>query len=64
MEEAVKVEKQKILVDALGFNPSLENMSKIYMAHFETFMYLMYQTVEKIQDERRTLSDLGTRCKS
>ena len=59
MEEAVKVEKQKILVDALGFNPSLENMSKIYMAHFETFMHLMYQTVEKIQDERRTLNDLG-----
>lgn len=59
MEDAVKVEKQKILVDALGFNPSLENMSKIYMAHFETFMHLMYQTVEKIQDERRTLNDLG-----
>lgn len=59
MEDAVRLEKQKLLVNALGFNPTLANMSKIYMAHFETFMHLMYQTVEKIQDEERTLNDLG-----
>lgn len=59
IEEEVRQEKQKVLIQALGFNPTISNMSKIYMAHFETFMYLMYQVVESIQNEQRTINDLG-----
>lgn len=60
-EDEINRIKSRLMVNALGFSPTISNISKIYMAHFETFMYLMYKTIETIQSENRTLEDLGVK---
>ena len=44
-------EEIKHLSDALGFTPSVENMTRIMMAHFETFVYMIRQTAINIESE-------------
>lgn len=47
------------LVDGLGFQPTVENIVAILMAHFETFAYMLYKCNETIVENPRTPSDIG-----
>lgn len=55
-DEISKINKQ-VLIDALGFNPSVENMTKLIFAHFETLLHCIYHCAETIQG--RKASDIG-----
>ncbi len=54
-------EEIRHLSDALGFTPSVENMTRIMMAHFETFVYMIRQTAINIENQGldRQLENLG-----
>lgn len=56
-EEEVTSVKNRTIATSLGFIPSVENITKIFMAHLETLMYMIYQTALKTGD--RTLSSMG-----
>jgi len=43
----------------MDFYPSIENFTRIMMAHFETFMDMMYGVANEIINEERTLEKLG-----
>lgn len=43
----------------MDFYPSIENFTRIMMAHFETFMSMMYGVADEIINEERTLEKLG-----
>lgn len=45
------------LLNEMGWYPSVENFTKIMMAHMETLMYMMYKTVDATNG--RTVSDMG-----
>lgn len=49
------------LAKLLKFYPTVENMTRIVMAHFETFAYMIFKTGLLIQSEspHRTLSTIG-----
>lgn len=49
------------IAEALKFFPTVENMTRIVMAHFETFAYMLFKTGLMIQSETppRTLETLG-----
>lgn len=53
--------KKDSLAQKLKFYPTVENMTRIIMAHFETFAYMIFKTGLMIQSEepKRTLSTLG-----
>jgi hypothetical protein len=42
-------ERNIALKKELGWNPTIENFTKIVMAHLETFMYMMHQTCDEIK---------------
>lgn len=42
-------ERNIALKAALGWNPTIENFTKIVMAHLETFMYMMHTTCNEIK---------------
>lgn len=63
-EEKKRLEKiiNDITVSNMIWYPTVENFTKVVMAHFETLMYMMYQTVSSIQstkEKTRTLEKLG-----
>lgn len=43
----------------MDFYPSIENFTRVMMAHFETFMDMMYGVANEIIEEKRTPSSLG-----
>lgn len=45
------------LINEMGWYPSVENFTKIMMAHMETLMYMMYKTVDATNG--RTVSEMG-----
>lgn len=53
-------ERNIALKAALGWNPTIENFTKIVMAHLETFMYMMHTTCNEIKanPEKRTPKEL------
>ena len=57
LEDSVK----DALAERLGFYPTVENMTRIVMAHFETFAYMIFKTGLLIDAEnpKRTLASLG-----
>lgn len=57
MNERKTKELNKVLYEKLGFFPSVENFSRMMMAHLETLMRQMYDCVNKC--EGRKASDLG-----
>lgn len=58
IEEEIQAKDEDSIVEALGFRPTVENMTRIIMAHFETFMYMLYKTGEIISDSKRTIEEL------
>jgi len=58
-----KIEKivDTAISEALGFHPTVENMTRIVMAHFETFARMIFKTAQIICDEKpsRTIRSLG-----
>lgn len=50
-------EHNRIMMSKLDWYPSVENFTKIMMAHLETFMMMMYKVAEACGD--RTPKDLG-----
>lgn len=49
------------ITNSLGFPPTIENMTRMLMAHFETFAYMIFKTGESICSNMntRTLDMLG-----
>ena len=49
------------ITSSLGFPPTIENMTRMLMAHFETFAYMVFKTGESICSnmQNRTMSNLG-----
>lgn len=49
-------ERNVALIDKLGWNPTVENFTKIVMAHLETLMYMIHTTCDEIKSspEKRT----------
>ena len=60
-EEKIENIKNDAISEALGFHPTVENMTKIVMAHFETFARMIYETAKTICNENpsRTIASLG-----
>lgn len=56
-----KVRERKALnrrmYDKMGWYPTIENITKIVMAHLETLMFMMYDIIDKT--ESRTVASLG-----
>ena len=55
----------EFLINEMGWHPSVENFTKIMMAHMETLMYMMYKTVDtahgrKVSDMNVTVGKDGT----
>lgn len=58
-EEEIEVQKNQIIAEVLEFRPSIENITRIIMAHFQTFAYMLYKTSYDITSEKRMLDSLG-----
>ena len=43
----------------MNFSPTVENITRIIMAHFETLTYMISTTCKSIASQNRTLSSLG-----
>ena len=56
-KEKARKEHNRIMLGKMNWYPSIENFTKIMMAHLETFMMMMYNVAEKCSD--RTPSKLG-----
>ena len=57
IDEAV----DKAITRSLGYPPTVENITRIILAHFETFAYMVFKTGESICSDhsKRSLSSLG-----
>ncbi len=58
IDNAKAVRNSKI-VSGLGFRPTVKNMMKLLMEHFETLLYCMYSCAENVYKKNRTPSDCG-----
>lgn len=47
------------IADCLGFNPTVEAITRIVMAHFETLTYMLTMCARDITGQSRTLESLG-----
>lgn len=47
------------MIAKMDFYPSIENFTRVMMAHFETFMDMMYGVANEIIEEKRTTDSLG-----
>ena len=57
-EELSEVSAQAI-GECLGFNPTVESITRIIMAHFETLMYMLTTCSRDITGQSRTMESLG-----
>ena len=57
--ELVNNELARALAQAMNFSPTVENITRIIMAHFETLTYMISTTCKSIASQNRTLSSLG-----
>jgi hypothetical protein len=60
-EEEIEKLRDTAVSVVLGFHPTVENMTKIVMAHFEVFARMILETAKTIcnQEPKRTMSSLG-----
>lgn len=58
-QEDITKATEKEMADCLGFNPSVENITRIIMAHFETLSYMVTKCARDITGQSRTLESLG-----
>lgn len=63
VEKEIENIKEKAISKSLKFRPTVENMTKIVMAHFETFVRMIYETAKTICNENpsRTISSLAVK---
>lgn len=63
-----KIEEKKLTVDkvvtdiyveALGFDPSIQNVFRMIFAHIDCFMDEFYNLLKEIKNSNRTLSEIG-----
>lgn len=61
VEKKIEELKDTLISKALGFHPSVENITRIIMAHFETFVRMIFETAKTIcnEDPKRTIKSLG-----
>ena len=61
VEKEIEQLKDTAISEALGFHPTVENLTKIVMAHFETFVRMIFETAKTICNENpsRTIQSLG-----
>lgn len=58
-DKSISEYREGILYDVLGFKPTVENIMRIIMAHFETYMHMLINVMNSIKNNPRTLSTLG-----
>lgn len=58
-QQEVSKATQEALKDCLGFNPTIESVTRIIMAHFETLTYMVTKCARDITAQTRTLESLG-----
>lgn len=58
-EKAIQSYRENLLANVLGFKPSVENIMRIIMAHFETYMHMIINVADTIDKNPRTMSSLG-----
>ena len=60
VEDKIESMVDTAISEALGFHPTVENMTKIVMAHFETFAWMIFETARIICNEKpkRTIASL------
>ena len=51
-KEKKRKEHNRIMLSKMNWYPSIENFTKIMMAHLETFMMMMYKIAEKCSDRK------------
>lgn len=61
LTDELKSFEEDELTKKLGFKPTVENITRILMAHFETFCHMIYKVGEIIgsNDPKRTMQSLG-----
>jgi hypothetical protein len=59
LTESVDEFQRATTKSAVGFVPSIANITKMTLAHFETFMAMLYQCMGSIKEGGRTLGSLG-----
>lgn len=57
LKQKRNIKMNEAMFDEMGWYPTVENFTKIMMAHFETLMHMMYKAVQDIGG--RTAADLG-----
>ena len=60
-QKSLLKKRKKLLEKLLGWKPSVENITRMVMAHFVTLAYMIFKTGYEIASEnpRRTLASLG-----
>lgn len=58
-QEAAKRETQKRVIEAIGMTPTLYNITKVVMAHLETFIHSVYKCEDDVIGSNRTVSEMG-----
>ena len=58
-QKEIAIKKDYFIEKHLGFKPSVENITKILMAHFETLIRCIYNCSGVVNERKRKKSDLG-----
>ena len=58
-QEQISTEMNNAIADCLGFVPSIENITRMVMAHFETLTYMITMCAREIISSKRTMESLG-----
>lgn len=58
-QEQISTEMNNAIADCLGFTPSIENITRMVMAHFETLSYMITMCAREIIASKRTMETLG-----
>lgn len=58
-DRSISEYRENILNDVLGFKPTVQNIMRIIMAHFETYIHMIMNVSETIDRNPRTLSSIG-----
>ena len=58
-DRAITEYKDNVLNEILGFKPTVENIMRIIMAHFETYLHMIMNVSDTVDRNPRTLSSIG-----
>ena len=64
VQEKIEAIEKSALAEALGFKPTIKNITKILMAHFDTFVHMVFKCSQTISAEKRTIESLQTSSES